>query len=1055
MIGVNSTHDPFKMLILIHQINSMNRSIFLGAALLFMHIATAQKNDDRSTQAFPTINEGLNFRSIGPFRGGRSAAVTGVEGKPMLFYMGSTGGGVWKTINGGSTWENISDGYFGGSIGAIDVSKSHNSIIYVGGGEVTVRGNVSYGYGMYKTKDGGRSWEHIGLEKSRHIPRVRIHPTNPDIVYAAVLGDLYKPSEERGVYKTIDGGKNWTKVLFANENAGAVDLILDPENPDIVYASTWNVRRSPYDFSSGGEGSALWKSMDGGKSWKEISQNKGFPTGTLGIIGITVSPVDPNRLWTIVENSDGGVFRSDDGGESWEKTNSDRSLRQRAWYYSRIYADTQDKNKVYVVNVAYHTSTDGGKTFNSRYAPHGDHHDLWIAPEDNNRLIIADDGGAQISYDGGGSWSTYQNQPTAQFYRVVTDDHFPYRIYGAQQDNSTLRIDSRSEGGFLGNDNWESTAGGESAHLAPDPKDNDIVYGGSYGGFLTRYNHHTDMNRAINVWPDNPIGYGAEGMKYRFQWNFPIFFSPHDPNKLYTASQHLHVSYDGGGSWEIISPDLSRNDTSKLVSSGGPITKDNTGVEYYATIFAAVESPYEKDLLWCGSDDGLIHVSKDAGKNWENVTPKQLPEWALINSIEADPFNKGGLYVAATCYKMGDYKPYLYHTTDYGKSWKLIINGIESEHFTRVIRADKRMKGLLYCGTESGLYLSTNDGASWQKFQLNLPLVPVTDLALKENDLIVATQGRSFWIFDHLDLLWQELDQSTDTSKIRLFNPYPTVGIGGNSGTSSTAGSNHPAGIRLFYNIPKGSTEDITFKFFSTNGELIHTLSTNNSKENKLEKGQGPQQVFWNTRYPKADKFDGLLLWWGTLNGPQAPPGNYTVRMIHGTDSVETTFEILHDPRAEGTAEDRIAQFEYLLDIRNTLDETHDAIRYMRDLKSQISRLNGRLDGEQYQDVIDEGKRLDSIMTNIEKQLYQTKLKSNQDMLNYPIMLNNKLAHLASLASMGNYRPTKQMIAVRDELTAQIDELLSQWSEIEKSDLPKYNDLIRSKKIDLIGVEKD
>ncbi|GAB5416735.1 MAG: hypothetical protein Crog4KO_22240 [Crocinitomicaceae bacterium] len=1005
--------------------------------------------------AFPTINEGLEYRCIGPFRGGRSAAVTGVEGKPMLFYMGTTGGGVWRTQNGGTTWENISDGYFGGSIGAIEVSKSHNNVIYVGGGEVTVRGNVSPGTGMYKSVDGGRSWTQIGLKNARHIPRVRVHPTNPDIAYAAVLGDLFKDTEERGVYKTTDGGKTWNRMLFANNRSGAVDLILDPVNPDVLYASTWNVRRTPYDFSSGGDGSALWKSKDGGKTWKSLSDKDGMPKGTLGIIGVTVSPANPDRVWAIIENEKGGVFRSDDGGDTWEKTNSDRSLRQRAWYYSRIYADSQDPNKVYVMNVSYHKSTDGGSTFTSANAPHGDHHDLWIAPEDPNRMIIADDGGGQVSYDGGGSWSTYMNQPTAQFYRVTTDDHFPYRIYGAQQDNSTIRIDSRAQWGLIGNDNWESTAGGESAHIAPDPKDNEIVYGGSYGGFLTRFNHHTDMNRAINVWPDNPIGYGAEGMRYRFQWNFPLFFSPHDKNKLYTCSQFLHVSYNGGQNWEIISPDLSRNDSTKLVASGGPITKDNTGVEYYATIFAAIESPFEKDLLWCGSDDGLLHVSKDGGKNWSNVTPKKLPEWAQINSIEADPFNKGGLYVAATMYRMGDYTPYLYHTKDYGKTWKLITNGIPKEHFTRVIRADQNVEGLLYCGTEFGMYISTNNGANWKPFQLNLPPVPITDLAIKDNDLIVATQGRSFWIFDDLNVIWDEIKSPTKEDKLRLFSVHPTVGYGGSDRSSLQAGTNHPSGVRFYFNVPD-EEEQLILKFMDSSGKLIRSFSTKASdKANKFEVESGLNTFDWNTRYPKADKFDGMLMWWGTLQGPKAPPGTYTARLISENDSSEVEFEILLDPRTEGSAEDRQAQFAFLLEIRNKLDETHDAITAMRSLKGQISGLKSRIDNEKYATVIEEGKRLDSIMTSIEKVLYQTKLKSNQDMLNYPIMLNNKLAHVASLASMGIYRPTEQMIGVTKDITAKIDVELAKWYDIQKNDIPKYNELIRSEKVDVIGVMKE
>lgn len=1027
--------------------------LFVALTSWFVQPASAQI--DRTKDAFPTINEGLDFRCIGPFRGGRSAAVTGVEGEPMLFYMGATGGGVWKTTNGGSTWENISDGYFGGSIGAVEVSPSHNNIIYVGGGEVTVRGNVSPGTGMYKSKDGGRSWKAIGLKNSRHIPRVRVHPTNPDIVYAAVLGDLFKDSEERGVYKSTDGGTTWKKVLYANARAGAVDLVMDPVDPDILYASTWNVRRTPYDFSSGGEGSALWKSTDGGATWKSLMDKEGMPKGAIGIIGVTVSPANPERVWAIIENDKGGVFRSDDGGKTWELVNSDRSLRQRAWYYTRIYADTKDVNKVYVMNVAYHVSTDGGKTFESHYAPHGDHHDLWIAPEDNNRLVIADDGGAQVSYDGGKSWSTYKNQPTSQFYRVTTDDHFPYRIYGAQQDNSAIRIDSRSQGRYITEENWESTAGGESAHLAPDPEDNDIVYGGSYGGFLTRYNHHLDMNRAINVWPDNPIGYGAEGMKYRFQWNFPIFFSPHNPEVLYTCSQFLHKSVNGGESWEIISPDLSRNDPEKLVSSGGPITKDNTGVEYYATIFAAGESPHEAGVLWCGSDDGLLHVSRNGGQDWQNVTPKKMPEWTMINSIEFDPFNKGGVYVAATRYKLGNYQPYLYHTTDYGKTWKLITNGIPDGHFTRVIRADRTVKGLLYCGTEFGLYISTDNGANWKPFQLNLPQVPITDMALKDNDLIVATQGRSFWILDDLNIVWDELKSATAKGKPRLFSVHPTVGYGGGGKSSLTAGTNYPDGVQMYFNVPDAEKE-VKLKFMDAEGELIREFGTKaKEKDDKLKVKKGMNTFNWDTRYEKADEFDGLLMWWGTLRGPKSPPGTYTARLIVENDSMDVPFEILLDPRSEGTEADRKAQFAYLLEVRNKLDETHDAIRHMRTVKKQIGDLNGRLDSLEHKLVIAEGKRLDSLMTEIEKALYQTKLKSNQDMLNYPIRLNNKLAHAASLASMGIYRPTEQLIGVKDDITAKIDAELAKWYSIRDKGLSSYNAMIREAEVDLIGVQKD
>ncbi len=567
---------------------------FLLLACGVVFVAEAQKKSAPPAKATLSYDEKLynamEWRSIGPYRGGRSAAVTGVPGKPNLYYFGATGGGVWRTTDAGNSWENISDGFFGSSIGAVAVSEWDNNVIYVGGGEKTVRGNVSAGTGMYKSTDAGKTWQPIGLKDSKHISRIRIHPKNPDVVYAAVMGDLFKSSEERGVYRSADGGKTWERKLFANADAGAVDLCFDPNNARILYATTWRVRRTPYSLESGGAGSALWKSTDGGDTWTNITQNEGLPKGIWGIVGVAVSPVNSNRLYAIIENDNGGVYRSDDAGKTWRKMNDDRNLRQRAWYYTRIYADTQEEDIVYVLNVSYHRSKDGGRSFQSYNAPHGDHHDLWIAPEDNQRMIIADDGGAQVSFDAGDNWTTYHNQPTAQFYRVTTDNAFPYRIYGAQQDNSTLRVAHRTDGFSIGERDWEPTAGGESGHIAVDPLNNDVVYGGSYDGFLTRVNHATGEERNINPWPDNPMGHGAEGAKYRFQWNFPIFFSPHNPKKLYAASQHLHVSYNEGASWELASPDLTKNDASKMGPSGGPITKDNTSVEYYCTIFAHLRS---------------------------------------------------------------------------------------------------------------------------------------------------------------------------------------------------------------------------------------------------------------------------------------------------------------------------------------------------------------------------------------------------------------------------------------------------------------------------------
>jgi photosystem II stability/assembly factor-like uncharacterized protein len=1004
------------------------------------------------------LYKAVEWRNLGPYRGGRSCAVTGVPGKPNLFYFGSTGGGVWKSENGGNSWENISDGYFGGSIGAIAVSEYDPNVIYVGGGEKTVRGNVSYGYGIWKSLDAGKTWQQMGLKQSRHISRIRIHPRDPDIAYAAVLGDLFKSSDERGVYKTTDGGKSWNRILSANADAGAVDLILDPNNPRVIYASTWRIRRTPYSLESGGEGSALWRSTDGGDNWENMMDKEGMPKGPIGIIGVTISPQNAERIWAIIEAEKGGVFRSDDGGEKWTKVNDSRALRQRAWYYSRIYADTQDEDVVYVVNVRYHKSKDGGKTFKPYVAPHGDHHDLWIAPEDPQRMIIGDDGGAQVSMDGGKNWTTYHNQPTAQFYRVTTDNHFPYRIYAAQQDNSTIRILHRTEGSSITERHWESTAGGESAHIAIDPNDSDIVYGGSYGGYLTRYNHRTKERRAINVWPDNPMGHGAEGMKYRFQWNFPIFFSPHDPKKLYATSNHIHVSTDEGESWEIISPDLTRNDSTKLISSGGPITKDNTGVEYYCTIFAAIESPYEEGLLWAGSDDGLLHLSKDGGKNWSNVTPSRLPEWTMINSIEADPFHKGGLFLAATRYKLGDYQPYLYHTTDYGSTWKLITKGIDEEHFTRVVRADPDQQGLLYAGTESGMYVSYNNGELWQAFQLNLPIVPITDLHVKEHHLIAATQGRGLWMIDDLSPIRQLVGKGLERDEVHLFTPAPSYRMAGRQAEKTTgAGTNHHGGVMVYFYLPEEPEDSsaITLSFLEKDGTTIRSFSpTAEEKEDKLEVEAGSNLFVWNMRYPKAKDFDGMVLWWGSLSGPKAVPGDYKVQLITGEDTLTQEFKILKDRRSQSSGDDLQAQFDFVKSVNDKVTEAHQAIIEIREVRSQLDHFTSRWKGDEDKEtLIAAAQAIDSSMSVVEKALYQTQNQSRQDPLNFPIRLTNKLAHLNSLMSMGDFRPTKQAVSVRDELVADINRHLSDYYKLKENNIPEFNKMVREAAVEAIILE--
>ncbi|WP_345167354.1 WD40/YVTN/BNR-like repeat-containing protein [Algibacter aquimarinus] len=998
----------------------------------------------------------LEYRLLGPFRGGRSAAVTGVPNQPNLYYFGSTGGGIWKTLDGGRSWDNISDGFFGGSIGAITVSKSDPNVMYVGGGEKTVRGNVSSGYGIWKSVDAGKTWVSAGLKNSRHVPRIAVDPTDHNIVYAGVLGNIYKPTQERGIYKSTDGGKTWKKTLFANEHAGVVDLLIDPTNPRILYASTWRVQRTPYSLSSGGEGSALWKSTDKGETWTEISTKKGFPEGTLGIIGVTVSPVNNQRVWAIVENKDkGGLYRSDDGGDTWKQVNSERKLRQRAWYYTRVYADTKDADVVYVLNVRYHKSTDGGKSFNTYNAPHGDHHDLWIAPENPNRMIIGDDGGAQVTYDGGETWSTYYNQPTSQFYRVTTDNDFPYRIYVAQQDNSTIRIPHRTDGRSITEDDWESTAGGESAHIAVDPEDNDIVYGGSYDGFLTRVNHKRGTVRAINVWPDNPMGHGAEGMKYRFQWNFPIIFSKHNPDRLYTFSQHVHVTENEGQSWKIISPDLTRNDPEKLKSSGGPITQDNTSVEYYCTIFAAQESPITEGLLWVGSDDGLIHVTKDGGQNWENVTPKGMPEWMMINSIEPSAFDAGTCYVAGTKYKTGDFTPYLYKTTDYGKTWKKITDGINPEHFTRVLREDPKKKGLLYAGTETGMYISFNDGKNWKPFQLNLPIVPITDLALKDNNLIVATQGRSLWMIDDLTVLHQLYE--TSSKENRLFKPKDTYRMdGGYTKESKTSGTNHPNGVITYFNLKTYDKEndEISLTYFDQKGDTIKTFSTKNKKKDKLEVKKGMNQFVWNMTYDGAEKLEGMILWWASLNGPQAIPGTYKVHLnVNGTATPQS-FNIIADPRAESTQADMQKQFDFIKDVNKTMDDAHKSIKKIRKIKKQLTAFETQYKGDDnVKELLEKSEKLKEDFTKIEEALYQTKNRSGQDPLNFPIRLTNKLGHLNALVGMGDFAPTDQDVAVKNELSNQIKIQLDAFNKLISEEISAFNNAFNSKRLNYLFVE--
>ncbi|MEM1402250.1 MAG: glycosyl hydrolase [Pseudomonadota bacterium] len=1030
----------------------LSAALMLGA--LISTVAGAREGDeDRAYD--PALYDAIEYRLIGPYRGGRSDTVAGVPGDRDTYYFGSVGGGVWKTSDGGVKWRNVSDGYFGGSVGAVAVAESDPNVVYAGLGEKTVRGNVSSNFGVWKSTDAGKSWKFIGLKDTRHIGRIRVHPSNPDIVYVAAMGDLWQPSEERGVYQSIDGGETWEKILYANADAGAVDLVFEPGNPRIIYASTWRVRRTPYSLSSGGPGSDLWKSTDSGATWEKLTNLPNLPAEPRGIIGVTVSPANPDRVWALIEAEDGGVFRSDDAGLSWEKINSDRALRSRAWYYTRIIADTQDENKVYVMNVSYGVSTDGGKTLSLHVAPHGDHHDLWIDPADNQRMIIADDGGAQVSTDGGDSWSTYHNQPTAQFYRIATDDHFPYRIYGAQQDNSAIRILHRSGGNVISERDWESTAGGESAYHAIDPDNNDIVYGGTYKGYMYRYDHETKQRRAINVWPLNPAGSGVEVMKYRFNWNYPTFFSKHDSDRLYAFSHRVHVTTTEGQNWQTISPDLTRAIPETLVSSGGPITQDNTGVEYYATILTANESQHEQGVLWTGSDDGLIHITRDDGESWQDVTPSAAPKMIMWNSIDIHPTEPGGAYIAGTLYKTGDFTPYLYKTTNYGRSWTRITDGIKDHHFTRVVRADPDRSGLLYAGTEYGMYISFDDGKNWETLQLNLPEVPITDLQVRDRNLIVATQGRSFWIIDDLSPL-HELNDELAARAIHLYKPKPTYRMrqgGRGERDPLLEGQNHPNGAMLYFHLADmpEEGEGVTLEILEEDGTLVKRFASN-EEGSALEVKEGANLFVWDLRYADALSFDGLILYSSNTRGPVAIPGVYRARLTSGDQISEQTFEILKDPRVQSSQGDLQAQFDFLIAVRDKLSEAHQAVIDARRLYADLDYIKAKAAGVEGADkLLAAIEALRSEASVIENNLHETRNEAYQDPLNFGIKLNNRLAYLATHESSGDYAPTDQGQAYFKEVAAQIDEEVAAMASLLSERLPELDEMARDAGIGLLA----
>ena len=1037
--------------------------VLVAIALIAAPVLTFPQGFDSSAFA------GMRWREVGPYRGGRSVAVAGSQRRPNEYWMGTTGGGVFKTTDGGNSWQPSTDHYFGGTVGALAVSESSPDIVWSGGGESDIRGNAAPGDGVWVTKDAGRTWTRITFfDIKNHINRIRIHPTNPDIVWVGVLGHAFGKNEQRGVFKTVDGGATWRRVLYRDESTGISDLALDPTNPAVLYAAFWQAYRTPWSLNSGGSGGGMFKSTDGGDSWKELTANAGLPKGLWGKVGIAVSPAKSSRVWALIEAEEGGVYRSDDGGTTWAKTNEERKLRQRAWYYTRVYADPRDTNIVYAVNTGFYRSRDGGKTFaQAIQVPHGDNHDVWIAPDDPNRMVNANDGGANVSTNGGRTW-TAQTFATAQMYHVTTTNHFPYKICGAQQDNSTLCAPSRRAGGIRVQD-WQDAGGGESGYIAASPTKPDIVFAGSYGGLLTRKDMRTEITRDVNPWPDNPMGISSEDIKYKFQWTFPIVFSPHDPGTMYVGGSNLFVTRDEGQSYQIISPPLARNDPKTLGASGGPITKDQTGVETYGVVFTVAESPLVKGLIWTGSDDGLVHVTRDGGKTWKNVTPKDIGDFARISLVEAGHFSAGTAFVAANRYQQDDFSPILYRTSDYGATWTKIVSGIPENDFTRAVREDPVRAGLLYAGTEHSVYVSFDNGARWQSLRLNLPPVPVHDLVIKEGDLIVATHGRSFFVLDDLSPM-RQMNAATLARDANLYKPRDTYRIdwggGRGGGGGGGVGANPPSGVQVYYTL-KQAGQEVAMDFLDVAGKVIKSFTSKGDSAEAIggrpaevaADDEGPRRppptprmpnkaglntFAWNMRYPDAVGFEGMILWAGDTRGPIAPEGAYTVRMrVTGASPLTQTFRLRNDPRSEASAADQLAQFQFQLRLRDRLTEANEAVVTMRRVKGEVDDRIKRAPAAGQQEISAGGGSLKTSITGVEAEVYQIRNQSGQDPLNFPIKLNNKLAALLGSVGSAPGRPTAQAVAVFNELNGKLEKEMVRMRRVWTEDLMRYNELLK------------
>jgi photosystem II stability/assembly factor-like uncharacterized protein len=1019
----------------------------------------------QAQQVDPKTYDGMKWRLIGPFRGGRVITVAGVPSQPYTYYFGAVSGGVWKTTDGGISWDPLFDKQTTSSIGAIAVADSDPNVIYAGSGEACIRGNISFGDGVYKSTDAGKIWTNVGLKDTRHIGAVIIHPTNPDIVFVAALGHAYGPNPDRGIYRTRDGGKTWEKVLYLDDRTGGVDIVFDPHNPHVLFAAMWEGWRTPWTLNSGGAKDGLYRSGDDGTTWKRIEGN-GMPEGTLGRISVAVSGADSNVVYALIEAKKGGLYRSDDGGVKWSLITDDHRFTQRAWYFTHVWADPKNVNGVYIANTGLYGSTDGGKSFERINAPHGDHHALWIDPNNTNRMINGNDGGATISVDGGKNWTTQDNQPTAQFYHVAADNDFQYRVYGSQQDNSSIGIRTRSDHGAILSGDWDAVGGGESGYIVPDPRDSNIIYADDEGPIFTRFDRRTSQAQSIEEWPEDPNGYAAALQKYRYTWTMPIVISSHNPDVIYHTAQYVFRSTDAGRTWATISSDLTRNDKSKQQDSGGPLTKDQYTVEYYDVIFSLAESPKQEGELWAGTDDGLVQLTRDGGKNWEKVTPKDVPEWAMISLIEPSPFDAATAYIAVDGHKLDNFKPYIFKTSDYGKTWTKTVTGLPDNIYVHAVREDPKRKGLLYAGTETGIYVSFNDGANWQPLQLNLPVTPVHDMIIHDDALVVATHGRSFWVLDDLSPLRQAA-ATIAAEDAHLFTPNTAFRTreGHMNPRRYPIGENPQSGAILYYYLKDAPKDPAKLELLDASGKVIRSYS---SEEKKTDTGPdegerdlpvehipvkpGLNLFIWDLRYEQPTKVPGLIYDAGEPAGPLALAGKYQARLTVAGKSQTAQFEVKMDPRVQTSADDLQKQFDLMQKMSQRQDQMNKTVIAIRDLRTQLQALEKRIGAS------DESKPLVSASTDlrkkisaIEEELVQVNSKSSEDQANYPTMLNSKLGHLQSLVDSADAAPTAAESAVFTDLDQRLEAQLTKWREILSKDLPALNDAMRKNNVPLVA----